>query len=360
MPNKCKYIQGKDGLWRTAVRTGQYDDNGKPISIRLSSSKSSADLERKVREVKHQIEHGYAYVSQSVTLKEYAPTWLETKKSRSVSTYENYVYFVNHHLGSLEDMRLDYIRPSDIQRLINNNADHPRMCEMILLTLRQIFDMAVNDDVIMKNPCNKVELPRHIRKEKRVLTDEECEKVKKADGLNERETALIHLFYGSGLRPAEIYALTWADIDLNYNTVSVNKALQFGRTGKVSVGLPKTNKSIRTIPLPSFVIASISAYKNSTLHSPTLYLFGQGNALYANRTAYDNQVYRILDKLGIDGISPYCFRHTFCTLCYKSGVDIKVCQHLMGHSDTKLVLNTYTHLDKINDVMSVAINKIDF
>lgn len=357
---RCKYKQGKDGLWRTAVRTGNYDDNGKPISIRLSSNKSSADLERKVREVKYEIERGHVYVGQAVTLKEYAPMWLETKKNRSVSTYQGYEYFVNNHLKPLEDMRLDYIRPSDIQRLINDNSEHPRMCEMILLTLRQIFDMAVNDDVIMKNPCGKVTLPRHIKNEKRVLTEKECEAVKKADGLTEKETALIHLFYGSGLRPAEVYALTWADIDFKDNTVSVNKALQFGRTGKTSVGLPKTNKSIRTIPLPDFVIASLLAYKNSTLHPPTLYLFGQGNALYANRTAYDEQMYRILRKLNIEGVTPYSFRHTFCTLCYESGMDIKTCQHLMGHSDTKMVLEVYTHIDKTNSVMSAAINKINF
>lgn len=357
---RAKYTQGKDGLWRTAVRTGKYDDNGKPISIRLSSSKSSADLEKKVRAIKYEIERGRTYFGEAMTLGEYAPTWLETKKNRSVSTYQEYEYYVNGYLNELGTMRLDYIRTADIQRVINAHSDTPSLCKKLLLTIRQIFDMAINDDMIVKNPCNKVELPRHVKNEKRVLTKEEREIVKNADGLDARYRALLHLLYGSGLRPAEVYALTWQDIDFKNNTVSVNKALQFGRTGKTSVGLPKTNKSIRTIPLPDFVIVSLLAYKSTTLHSPTLYLFGKGNGLYANRTGYDNQFFRAIKPLGLKDLTPYNFRHNYCTMCRESGIDINTCQFLMGHSDTRMVLEVYTHIDKTNKVMQAAIDNINF
>ena len=357
---KCKYTQDKSGLWRTAVRTGQYDDNGKPISIRLSSSKSSADLERKVREIKYEIERGHVYVSQTVSLKEYALTWLETKTNRSQATYQEYEYFVNNHLKTLEDMRIDYIRPSDVQRLINSYSEHPSMCKKILLTLRQIFDMAMNDDLIVKNPCNKINLPRHVKNERRPLNTEERSIVKEAKDLDERERAFIHLFYGSGLRPAEVYALQWADIDFENNTVSVNKALQFSRTGKTSVGLPKTNKSIRTIPLPDFVIRSLRAYYDLGVHSPTFYLFGANGGLFLSRTGYDNMFDRIAKKLGLSDVTPYTFRHTFCTICRENKVDIEVTQYLMGHSDTRMILQVYSHVDKSNAVMSVKVNNINF
>lgn len=357
---KAKYTRGKDGLFRTAIRTGKYNENGKPISIRLSSSKSSADLEKKVRDIKYKLERGYGYVGNATTLAEYAPLWLETKKNRSISTYQEYEYYINNHLGDLADMRLDYIRSADIQRNINAHSNAPSVCKKLLLTLRQIFDMAVNENLIAKNPCAAVTLPRHVKAEKRVLTQQECRIVKEAEGLNERQTALLHLFYGTGLRPAEIYALTWADIDFNYNTVNVNKALNFSRRGQTSVGLPKTNKSIRTIPLPDFVIASLSAYKSVTQHSPTRYLFGSENGLYANRTGYDDQFYRAIIALGLKGVTPYSFRHNFATMCYYSEVDLKTAQFLMGHADTRMILEVYAHLDKTNAVMQAAINSIKF
>ena len=359
---KCKYKQGKDGLWRTAVRTGRYDEKGRPISVRLSSSKSSADLEKKVRDVKYKIERGYGYMGNASTLAEYAPLWLETKKNRSISTYQEYEYYINHHLGELADMRLDYIRTADIQRVINSHGSAPSLCKKLLLTLRQIFNMAVNEDIIPKNPCTPVVLPRHVKSEKRILTEQECKTVKNAEGLTERQRALLHLFYGTGLRPAEIYALQWKDIDFRYNTVSVNKALNFSRRGETSVGLPKTNKSIRTIPVPDFVFDSLSAYRDVALHSPNLYLFGSANGLYANRTGYDDQFYRIMNALELKGVSPYSFRHNFCTMCYnaKPQIDIKTCQFLMGHADTRMVLEVYTHLDKSNSLMQAAVNSINF
>jgi len=357
---KARYKQGKDGRWRTAVRTGQYDDNGKPITIRLSSTKSSADLERQVREHKYEIEHGRIHISNSVLLKDYAPEWLETKKNKSQTTYQEYEYFVKNHLKALEDIRLDYIRPSDIQRHINTYSEHPRMCEKILLTLRQIFDMAVNDDLITKNPCVKISLPRHVKNERRPLNIEERNIVMAAKGLTEKERAFIHLFYGSGLRPAEVYALQWADIDFDNNTVSVNKALQFSRTGKTSVGLPKTDKSIRTIPVPDFVIRSLRAYYDLGIHSPTLYLFGANGGLFLSRTGYDKLFDRIVKKLGLSDVTAYTFRHTFCTVCRESELDIKVTQYLMGHSDTRMILQVYAHVDKTNAVMSAAVNKIRF
>ena len=257
-------------------------------------------------------------------------------------------------------MRVDYIRQSDVQRLINSYSDHPRMCEKILLTLHQIFEMAINEDLIAKNPCNKIELPRHVTKEKRILTPNECSVVKKAEGLEARTRALIHLFYGTGLRPAEIYALTWRDVDLDSNTVSVSKALQFDRTGKTSVGLPKTDKSIRTIPLPLFVVQSLKIYRDSINYGKALYLFGNDGYLFLNRTGYDNQFKRVIKALGLKGITPYSFRHNFCTMCYRNKIDVKTCQFLMGHADTKMVLEVYTHLDKTNNVMAAAINSIDF
>lgn len=357
---RAKYTQGKDGLFRTAIRTGKYDDNGRPISIRLSSSKSSADLEKKVRAIKYEIERGRTYFGEAMTLGEYAPTWLETKRNRSTSTYQEYEYYVNGYLDELGTMRLDYIRTADIQRVINAHSDAPSLCKKLLLTLRQIFDMAVNEDIIQKNPCTAVALPRLVKGEKRILTSQECKIVKEADGLNERSRALIHLFYGTGLRPAEIYALQWGDIDFTYKTINVNKALNFSRRGQTSVGLPKTNKSIRVIPAPDFVIASLLAYRDSTHHSPTRYLFGSENGLYLNRTGYDNQFYRAIDSLGLKGVTPYSFRHQFCTMCYNSQIDIKTCQFLMGHSDTRMVLEVYTHLDKQNSVMQAAVNSINF
>ena len=84
---RSKYTKGKDGRYRTNISTGRYDENGKLIVIRLSSSKSSADLEKKVSEVQYKLRHKMPVATQSApTFKEYSLKWLATKEQRSIKT----------------------------------------------------------------------------------------------------------------------------------------------------------------------------------------------------------------------------------------------------------------------------------
>jgi len=358
---KSKYTKGKDGRWRTMISTGKYDVNGKLIVIRLSSSKSSADLEKKVQDYKYKLRHkiGTPVEAEPVLFKDYAEKWLTTKEQRSIKTYEMYESIIVNHLVSLYDTPLDMIRQSDIQYLISTKSQHPRICEQIVLTLRQIFDMAVNDDLLTKSPCRNIELPRHVKEEKRPLTESEKQAIRNAEGLSDFQRAYIHLLYGSGMRPAEMYALQWQDVDLENHTVTINKALQFSKSRIATVGLPKTDKSIRTIPLPDFVIGSISALKSKGKHLPTETIFGAENGKLRTRSAYRNIFTVIMHKLKLTDITPYMMRHNYCTQCFLDEVDIKTCQYLMGHSDTKMVLEVYTHISKQIQTLKVSVNKLN-
>lgn len=360
--SKARYTQGKDGRWRTNLSTGKYDENGKLITIRLSSSKSSGDLEKKVQDMQYKLRHKMPTVlsAETVLFKDYAEKWLATKEQRSIKTYEMYDGIIHKHFVSLYDTPLDMIRQSDIQYLVSTNSQHPRTCEQIVLTLRQIFEMAIGDDLIIKNPCRSIELPRHVKQEKRALTQKEKETIKKADGLSNMQRAYIHLLYGSGMRPAEMFALTWNDIDFENNAVTINKALQFTNSRIASVGLPKTDKSIRTIPVPGFVMASLLDFKNEDKHLPTRTVFGAPDGSLRTRSAYRNIFDVIMHILGLNGITPYMLRHNYCTQCYTDKVDIKYCQYLMGHADTKMVLNVYNHLEKTTKTLTVEVNKLNF
>lgn len=357
---RSKYTKGQDGRYRTNISTGRYDENGKLIVIRLSSSKSSADLEKKVSEVQYKLRHKMPVATQAVpTFKEYSLKWLATKEQRSIKTYEMYEGILRH-TERLDDTPLDMIRTSDIQLLISSNSQHPRTCEMILLAIRQIFDMALDDDIINKSPCRNIELPRHAKEEIRIFTQEERSIIKECKGAKAIEKAYLHILYGTGVRPAEAQALTWNDIDFENNTITINKALQFTASRLASVGLPKTNKSIRTLPVLPFVMGSILALKNEGIHSPTSTLFGAENGKLRTRSAYRHLFDMAIKKIGLKDITPYMFRHNFCSMCFFNGVDIKTCQFLMGHSDTKMVLQVYSHFENKEKALKAAIDKLDF
>ena len=358
---RAKYTKGSDGRFRTAIRTGEYDEQGRPIKIYLSSNVSSADLEKKVQDIKYKMRHGIKTPIQTnrVLFSEYADKFLRVKEQRSIKTYEMYENALKH-VENFCSTPIEMIRASDIQLLISANANHPRTCEMILLTLRQIFDMAIDDDILTKNPCRNIELPRHVKKEKRAFTEEEKTKIRNAEGLTPLERAYVHVLYGTGVRPAEAQALEWRDLDFKNHTITINKALQFTHSRTASVGLPKTDKSIRTLPVPDFVIDSISALKRQGVYSPTQTLFGTNTGELRTRSGYKNIWDSAAKKLKLKGVSAYYCRHDFCTRCRKNNVDIKICQAWMGHSDTKMILNIYTHFDTSQAALSVAMNKLDF
>ena len=358
---RAKYTKGSDGRFRTAIRTGEYDEQGRPIKIYLSSNVSSADLERKVQDIKYKMRHGIRTQIQTnrILFSEYADKFLRAKEQRSIKTYEMYENTLKH-VENFYSIPIEMIRASDIQLLISANSNHPRTCEMILLTLRQIFDMAIDDDILTKNPCRSIELPRHVKEEKRAFTEEEKTKIRNAEGLNELERAYVHLLYGTGVRPAEAQALTWSDVDFKNHTIRINKALQFTNSRTASVGLPKTDKSIRTLPAPDFVIDSLTALKRSGVHSLTLTLFATSEGKLRTRSAYKHIWDTAMKKLKIYGVTAYYCRHDFCTRCFKNQIDLKTCQALMGHSDTKMILSIYTHMDKSQSALSVAMNKLDF
>ncbi len=107
---------------------------------------------------------------------------------------------------------MDKIKKSDAQRMINDRWEHPRTCQIIRMTLIQILDTAVEDKLVNENVCRKLNMPKNEPAEKRQLTEEEKEAIKKAD-FTDRERMFVLILFYFGLRRGEALALTRSDID---------------------------------------------------------------------------------------------------------------------------------------------------
>lgn len=350
---KAKYTKQKDGRYRTAVFTGEYSENGRPISKWLSA-KTIKELDEKVAETRHEINVNAFIFDNSTTFGEFSQQWFKTaKKARGEATkgmYENILRICN----PLDHECLHEITTMTLQRLVNTNIEHPRTCEQIKLTLKQIFKLALSQRLVSENPANGLELPRHVKKEKRALTAPEIKKLKEAD-LCLADKAFIHTFYATGMRPGEIYALTKDDIDPENSCIHVNKSVTFDRKNIPSLSYPKTNSGIRSVIVSEALINLLTEY---TATIPHQLLFGGEKGQMLKRYEYTGRYNSIMMKVfktehryrdsGI-GITPYTFRHNFCTMCYYAGVSLKECQRQMGHSSTKLVLDVYTHCDSLKE-----------
>ncbi len=151
----------------------------------------------------------------------------------------------------------------------------------------------------------------------------------------------------TGIRIGELCALKWEDIDLNSDTLSVTKTMiripdvfeqnSNGKT-KVIITRPKSDDSIRDIPLPHF-LSKIA--KNLKTNPDSFILSGSSNYIEPR-----NMQYYFHKTLGINGIKIINFhalRHTFATRCIENSFDIKTLSEILGHSNVKTTLELYVH-----------------
>ena len=183
---KAKYTRGKDGFFRTKIWDGTYNVDGSKHRVILSSKKSSADLEKKVNDLKAKVKNGEVVQQTEKMFITYAREWKTTYKDvREGNTARMYDNLIEKHLIALDKVKLSDIRRMHFQLVINNASDKPCTCSQIALTFRQIVKTAVREKMLpagaYNDICEGIDLPKYKAKEKRALYPEEVEAVKTAD-----------------------------------------------------------------------------------------------------------------------------------------------------------------------------------
>ena len=362
----AKYKKRADGRYQASVSIGR-DDNGKLLR-KVVYARTISDLDKKVTELKFKMQSGTFVKSPDTLLEDYAKIWLETYKSnKRTNTIAMYDNIINKHIVvALGYLKLKELTRSDIQLAITDRAEHYRTCEQFRMTLKQILDSAIEDKLITFNPCTKIELPPRPRSTKRALTDREKEAIKKAD-FTSREQCFVNLIYFFGLRREEALAIIPSDFDFKSSTLRINRAVVFnGNLGQIEP--TKNTTSDRAVPIPA---AIISFFKSYISNLPGLYLITKADGGIMTHSAYVKMWKSIIKKMNeavatdaerklkqnpISGLTAHIFRHNYATMLYYSGISIKKAAQLMGHANTKMIMEVYAHLDEDQEKV---IQKID-
>ena len=288
--------------------------------------------------------------------------------------YDN---IVEKHFDFLADVRLCDIRHSHFDQAIANASDKPRTCQIIYITFCQVMRMAVSDHFITKDEyeqiCGDVNLPKYHRVEKRPLN--EVEKIALKDCFSSsvftpRETAFLMLIYYCGLRKGETLALTRFDFKFTNtgDSVSITKSLIFDKNNPELKSYPKTDRGLRTVPLPAPAANYLKDYI-STLPGSNLFFCSTSSMI--TKSSYDKMWRSIVRKLNVaaggtpafplvDDLTAHIFRHNYCTqLCYKvPDISIKKIAQLMGDT-IAVVLKVYNHIveekENVSDAVSDAL-----
>lgn len=164
------------------------------------------------------------------------------------------------------------------------------------------------------------------------------------------------LFY-SGLRLAEIRAITWNDIDFIKQYIDVNKSLNRVEGGS-KIMYPKTQAAMRQVYIPDKLVQQLIKLNETASkrigYSNSWYVFGEVKPIYESCIREWKKKYATI--AGLHEIKIHGFRHSYISMLFDKGMNPKFIQKQVGHADISTTLNIYTHIE--NDKISDEIKKI--
>ena len=347
----AKYKKRKDGRYATSIYL-----NKKRFYV---YGKTISELEKNKRQLLIDYELGLSLHSKDVLFKDYKYVWFDNKKpSISAKSIASYDSILKNHFTLIDYMKVTDIKKSHIQKVINELIDKPNTANKTYMTLNQIMENAVDDEIINRNPCRRIVLPKVEKKEKRILSDEEFYLTEVAE-FNDREKMFVIMSKYCGLRPEETRALTKDDFFLTQTSgyVRINKTVVYVSNQAIFQKFTKNNTSVRDIPLFANILPFVRYYLSSIQTNKLFTNLSSKKDEYLSCQSYKWLIKKIKDKIRMkamelniefkeDGFTPYTFRHTFATLLYYSGVRLKEAEYYMGHADSKMLTQVYIHLDK--------------
>ncbi len=355
------YVEARD-RWVAEITT----ETGKR---KKAYCKTRQEAHRKKNEMLRELERGMLATGPQRKLGEYIQDWLENthKGKLRLSVYLNYRKHVKHIVAGLGDIWLQKLTPQQVQSFLTKKLDEglsPKYVREMLGVLRLALKNAVQWGYISRNVCELVTRPRVPKHDIAPLTLEQAQRFRQ-HLQGHRFEVLITMAVVTGMRRGELLSLRWSDIDFQRNVLQVLHTVdRFTGYGYVE-GEPKSAAGVRSIRLPGFLVDMLKqhqlqqmarkrqakAWEERDLVFPNL----RGGYLHPNHLG---EAFRaLLEQAGLPPIRFHDLRHSAATILLSMGVNIKVIQEMLGHSDISITLRVYGHL--LPSMQQEAIDKWD-
>ena len=341
-------------MGRYIRKTARY--NGKKYE---ATGKTELEALRKLAEKLAAAKRGEEVISGSMTVNAWYKEWKATYKDpkgltvKSLGMYdEKYNSYIGPAIGY---MKLRDVKDVHLQRILNSEA-HKSLSHLQKLrrVLREMFSRARKSRLIPYDPSEDLELPAATDGSHRSLTDAERAVLLKVCGENDFGLWFLILLY-TGMRPGELVALNWADVDFKANMIHIHAALESGST---RIKEPKTAAGVRDLPIHAALRPLLEKAKGQPFFPvfPTRNGGRQNSGSMARlwracKRAMDielgAELYRnqIVESKVAPDLTPYCLRHTFATDCARAGVPLETVRWFLGHEDISTTANIYQHRD---------------
>ena len=370
---------------------GRFTYHGTPYTM---YDKTLKGIQKKLTDKRYEATHGMAQRAAKTTLNDWFEIWLHDYKLNKIkaTSWQNYGNLydcqIRHTLGPL---CLSQIKPIHIQKMYNDfiaRGLSSKYLHNMNAILYNLFDIAIRNELLLKNPCDGVIKPPITSTERRVLSMEEQLRFLRfiqQERWKFSEPTLTVLL-GTGMRVGELLGLNWEDIDFEQKSISINKTLVYVKdhtTQKFHFAFqtPKTRHGNRIIPMQSQVEQALrrqEALQRSLRAKPDWnpqpkferLVFAGHNGQPRQRTAIQCTLNRIVRAINdeetlaaqqegrepilMEHLHPHALRHTFATRCFEVDMPPKTVQQLLGHASIQMTLDLYTHVSEQKKIADIS------
>ena len=278
------------------------------------------------------------------TVRGYAEQWRLSQVHRPTTAAHVETMLRLHVYPVLGDRPLASVLPSDVQSLVKRLSGilAPSTVGVVHRILAAVFKAAVRDRRIVVSPCEATKLPKNPKQRIEPLSVDAVQAL--AEAIPDRYRALVTLAAGTGLRQGEAFGLGVDRIDSLRRQLTVDRQLITLPGRPPYLAAPKTQASIRTIPLPQVVVDAHGAHLN-TWPAEAL-VFTTDLRAPIRRTAFSARVWRPAVKAaGLPAsVTFHALRHFYASLLIRHGESVKTVQARLGHASAAETLDTYSHL----------------
>lgn len=369
--NKGRVLQKGESHRKDGLYVYQYRDvSGRRKSIYANNL---SDLGKQEKQINRDLEDNINTSGAEVTLNEQFEKYISLKCNLANSTRQNYIGLWNVRVRNsfIGNRKLYDIKKSDILRFYNILLEDGLKYTTIKSfndIISPCFDLAIDDDILRKNPCNGCLKEFNKDADKRISLSKK-EQIVFLDFIKTSKIysiyyPLIVFMIGTGARCGETIGLTWNDIDFQNREIKISHQLIYKKTNKsyrFYSDSPKTVSGIRIIPMTTEVYKALVEQRENQLHKgwrTNIEIDGYSDFVFSTKnknpimpSAVNNLLLNIVNRynntkdreLVLPHISAHNLRHTACTRMAEAGVDPKVLQYIMGHSNISVTMDVYNH-----------------
>jgi len=272
------------------------------------------------------------------------------KSTLKESTFSRYSFICERHIiPYFEGITLDKLSSESINNFTQHKQKNGGLTGMPL-SPKTINDMTCLLIQIIRNYCKfdpSIEKLACQQSEIKIFNETEYNKLKAylSIGTDNKKMGII-LVMLTGIRIGELCALKWENVDLINEVIYINKTMQrikdTTKIGKAKTKIiedtPKSNASIRTIPISSILLRKLKEFK---ANDNTYLLTNTTN--YIEPRIYQRHFKNYLEACNIKDNNFHVLRHTFATRAVTRAMDIKTLSVLLGHTDVSFTMKRYVH-----------------